>query len=120
MRHASCQLWAWLIFDVRRDERVYSAACGEDGYMSASVHAGTCGVRALLLHSREGISPRVSGESWKYAPRCESPVCDRDVAVSSFDVANSSVSSAKSSEVSGVRTRESHTFWDLGRKRCVA
>jgi hypothetical protein len=35
-------------------------------------------------------------------------------------VANSSVSSAKSSEVSGDRTRESRIFPDLGRTRCVA
>jgi hypothetical protein len=61
MKHAARRLRSWLIFDVRRNERVYLAACGEGGYMIISVHSVTCGVRALLLHSREGISPRLGG-----------------------------------------------------------
>jgi hypothetical protein len=61
MRHATRQLRSWLIFDVRRSEVCISVACGEDGYMSASLHAVTCGVRVLLLHPRGGISSRVGG-----------------------------------------------------------
>jgi hypothetical protein len=61
MTHAARQLRSWLIFDVRRNERIYSAACGAGGDMSASLHAATFGVRALLLHAGEGISSRVGG-----------------------------------------------------------
>jgi hypothetical protein len=81
MRHAARQLRSWLIFDVRRSEVCISAACGEDGYMSASLHAFSCGVRTLLLHPRgwdrftDGRLGR--GESWKYSPRCERVECDR-------------------------------------------
>jgi hypothetical protein len=85
--------------------------------MSAGPHAATCGVRALLLHSRGGdlfTGGRLGrGELWKYSPRRESSECD-------CDVANPSVSSAKSSEVRGERTRESQTFQDFVRARWVA
>jgi hypothetical protein len=117
MRHAARRLRAWLIFDVRRDDRLYSTACGEAGYISAGLHAVICDVRVLHLHSRRGDLFTGGGlrevSRWKHSPRCESSECDRDMA-------NPSVSSAKSSEVRGERTRESQTFPDLSRTRCVA
>jgi hypothetical protein len=61
MWHAARQLPSWLIFDVGRGELCISVACGEDNYMSANLHAFSCGVRTLLLHPRGGISSRADG-----------------------------------------------------------